>query len=154
LNATKLLTIEQWALTEDVQEKVKNSKTCQELHTAMGKDFWVVTELTSTSRERKLMEGTRLTIQKNNLGYDFTIRTPALPRRYPEFHYEFNFLFDKLKNESRKDKIDIEIISDLILRIYFYWVNFGPLTRGILNIFIIRYCSNRIISFNGIIYFF
>jgi hypothetical protein len=130
LIATKHLAIEQLSLNQTQIENVKKSSSCGELHSAIGKDFWVVTKLTSTSRNGEFMEGTRLTITKQKVGHEFTIRTPALPRRYPEFNDEFNYLWGKLIEQAKKEELDIDAVSDLIIRFYFYWVNYGPLTRG------------------------
>jgi hypothetical protein len=135
LKATKELVLDQWALTDEVRERVKASNSCAELHQAMGKDFWVVTYCYSTARPDEVLEGTRLTIIKSRTGegHEFTIRTPATPNRWVEFDREFNFLWNEIANEARlvlfhgKDR---NRLVDLILRFYFYWVNFGPLTRG------------------------
>lgn len=41
------------------------AKSCEEVHTAMGRDFWVVTYCTSTEKKGEHLEGTRLTIVVN-----------------------------------------------------------------------------------------
>ena len=76
-------------------------------------------------------------------GYEFTIRTPGQPRRWAHYHDEFVHLFRQLEDiiddrekrkDFEKDKGDkeswLEEVSDIALSFFYYWVNFGPLTRG------------------------
>jgi hypothetical protein len=145
LKATIELLLDQWALTDDVREKVKLATTPAELHNAMGKDFWVVTYCYSTAQPGKVLEGTRLTIIKSRAaeGHEFTIRTPATPNRWVEFDKEFNYLWDVITQEARLVLFhgqNRDRLTDLILRFYFYWVNFGPLTRGTAAIGLIAVC--------------
>lgn len=83
----------------------------------------------------------------------FTIRTPGVPKRWEEYDAELDYFWRKLQviaskqqveqikkkegsdtneniqiNESNQEELN-EIV-DHCLSIFFYWVNFGPLSRG------------------------
>lgn len=63
-------------------------------------------------------------------GYEFTIRTPGTPSRWREYDEELRSLWGQLTEAYVQGEEDVDAISDLILSIFYYWVNFGPLSRG------------------------
>ena len=85
---------------------------------------------------------TRLTIVANNPeGFEFTIRTPGTPTRWKQYDAELCAVWGKLtaavcenanpeecQGEAKEAKEDA--VCDLILTMFYYWVNFGPLSRG------------------------
>lgn len=105
----------------------------------------------STFRTRILLcLRTRLTIVANSPeGFEFTIRTPGTPARWSQYEDELCAVWGKLtaavcgsapsdshsgghgetptgaEEEAREDTV-----CDLILTMFYYWVNFGPLSRG------------------------
>jgi len=113
------------------KKRVRNATSVEEMYNIIGEDFFVITPCHPRSF-KKTMEGTRLTIQKQKYGHLFTIRTPGTPDRWKQFDKELTKVFNELyaysKNKSKKD--DLEESVKLALIWYFYWVNFGPLTRG------------------------
>lgn len=81
----------------------------------------------------------------------FTIRTPGTPDRWIQYEAELEYFWHKLQdiairrhkeeeltdspttnNDNSIDEKDEELneIIDNCLSIFFYWVNFGPLSRG------------------------
>ncbi|CAM9565623.1 unnamed protein product [Discosporangium mesarthrocarpum] len=117
----------------------------EEIHGAVGRDHWVVTPCERTSlapgTTGRVMEGTRLTIvAKAPDGYEFSIRTPGTPGRWKQFDEELCAVWGALTAavcaregatvmESDPGGED-EDLSDLVLKLFYYWVNFGPLSRG------------------------
>jgi len=63
-------------------------------------------------------------------GYEFSIRTPGTPPRWIDYDLEMQHFFDLLTEEVSKESWDINLVSDLILTLTFYWYNFMPLSRG------------------------
>jgi len=93
------------------------------------------------------MEGTRLTIQAmpRPQGHVFSIRTPGTPERFKQFDKELSFVWDKLSAMAAESDFtpaglsaqshsvllgSLERVFDKCLSFYFYWVNFGCLSRG------------------------
>eukprot|EP00752_Nemacystus_decipiens_P001790 g1729.t1 len=154
LDLMKRLMCEQSSLSDEAKEAVSHPDAgLAELHDAVGHDHWVVTPCHRTSlglgSEGRIMEGTRLTIVANNPeGYEFTIRTPGTPARWTQYEDELSAVWGKLtaamcesvtsgssgdgsgggETETQEDKEDT--VCDLILTMFYYWVNFGPLSRG------------------------
>ena len=63
-------------------------------------------------------------------GYEFTIRTPGTPHRWKGYDEELRSLWGELTEAICMGEEDMDHVSDLVLSIYYYWVNFGPLSRG------------------------
>jgi len=108
----------------------RDAKTCDEVYAVMKQDFFVVTPCFS-NRTGKMLEGTRLTLQRTEPeGWEYSIRTPGTPPRWIDYDLEMKHVFQLLTDQIRSDPNDIEKISDLILTNIFYWYNFMPLSRG------------------------
>lgn len=83
---------------------------------------------------------TRLTIVANNPdGFEFTIRTPGTPERWKQYDDELCAVWGKLtaaicenadSERQEAKEAQEEAVCDLILTMFYYWVNFGPLSRG------------------------
>lgn len=81
-----------------------------------------------------------MTIVANNPdGFEFTIRTPGTPKRWEQYDKELCAVWGKLtaavcENEDpdcqETKEAREEAVCDLILTMFYYWVNFGPLSRG------------------------
>ncbi|XP_042494267.1 suppressor of RPS4-RLD 1 [Macadamia integrifolia] len=70
-------------------EKIMQAESCSDLYDVIGEDFWLATRCESTAFEGKLLEGTRITLQKmNEQGFDFAIRTPCTPSRWDDYDAE------------------------------------------------------------------
>ncbi|KAL6073358.1 Suppressor of RPS4-RLD 1 [Balamuthia mandrillaris] len=122
---------QQQALDEHAKKRVAEAKECADLHAIMKRDFWVVTPCYSTARPGKIMEGTRLTLQASSPeGFEYAIRTPGTPPRWQEYDYEMTYIFELLKKEASSPSPNLDRLSDLILKLSFYWYNFMPLSRG------------------------
>jgi len=142
-------------LSEPAKKVVSCAATLDDVYDSIGEDFWVVCPCMSSIHKKALLEGTRLTLCKkiadginsDGVGYDFSIRTPGLPMRWTEMTAEltacFNCIVGQLTILKRMEKMEIATPSStsirestLIslkresLRLFYYWVNFAPLTRG------------------------
>lgn len=78
-----------------------------------------------------------MTIVANNPeGFEFTIRTPGTPDRWRQYEDELSAVWGNLtaavceNAKSENGAADQDAVCDLILTIFYYWVNFGPLSRG------------------------
>lgn len=146
-------------LLEPKKVLVSSATTLDDIYAAVGEDFWVVCPCRSSIQDKELLEGTRLTLVKKTetgtggsgsdtgVGYDFSIRSPGLPARWEAMEAEltacFNSIVKQLLLLKRMDNIDHMTPSSCnirettqsqlmreALRLFFYWVNFAPLTRG------------------------
>ncbi|KAG0562763.1 hypothetical protein KC19_9G169700 [Ceratodon purpureus] len=116
---------------------VDAAKDCSDLFKVIGRDFWVVTPCNSTHEEGKVLDGTRLTLQKQGTkGFDFSIRTPGTPPRWADYDAEMAAAWQALcdaycnKAYGSLELSELEHVRDCILRLSFYWYNFMPLARG------------------------
>jgi len=117
-------------LTEKQKQEVRNAKTLGDLYNVIKRDYYITTPCHSL-RTGSIMEGTRLTIQYHAPdGYEFSIRTPGTPPRWIDYDCELTYVFNMLVEEARKENMDLDRVSELILTVTFYWYNFMPLSRG------------------------
>jgi len=122
--------IKQKNLSENLKSRVRAAKTCDDLYEVMRRDYWIVTPCHST-RTGKILEGTRLTLQKTDPeGFEFSIRTPGTPPRWIDYDLEMKHVFNLLTQEVRRQPMDFDKVTNLILTVTFYWYNFMPLARG------------------------
>jgi len=100
--------------------------------------FYVVTPCNSLKVPGRSMEGTRITLTSHPTeGYEFFINSPTTETRkflYMEdmdfaFHNFISALQTVLKGDG-KDKQASDAAFDRGLEIFFYWVNYAPLSRG------------------------
>jgi hypothetical protein len=141
----------QLALNAATKQIISCAATLDDVYAIIGEDFWVVCPCMSSIHNELLLEGTRLTLCKKDsgggVGYDFSIRTPGLPARWTAMESELTACFDNIVKQlvllKRMDKMEVSTPrSDSIrltassqltreaLRLFYYWVNFAPLTRG------------------------
>jgi len=113
-------------------DTLKEASSCHDVWNVIQQGFYVETPCHSLARPGKLMAGTRITLlQKAPDGFDFTIRTPGTPPRWVEMDQEMAHVWKLLTLEARrKDGPDLDKFTELALTFYFYYVNFGPLSRG------------------------
>lgn len=118
-------------------KEVDAAKDCSDLYKTVEKDFWVCTPCNSTHQEGKVLDGTRLTLQKlDSQGFDFSIRTPGTPLRWEDYDVELSAAWQALcdaycnKAYGSLELSDLENVRECILRLSFYWYNFMPLARG------------------------
>ncbi|KAH9538801.1 hypothetical protein CY35_15G025500 [Sphagnum magellanicum] len=116
---------------------VDATKSCFDLYKVVGKTFWVNTECMSTAKEGKILDGTRLTLQKTPAkGLEFSIRTPGTPDRWAEYDIEMTSAWEAVCDAycngafGSMDVEELEPVRNSILRLCFYWYNFMPLARG------------------------
>eukprot|EP01126_Amoeba_proteus_P056613 TRINITY_DN7132_c0_g1_i2.p1 TRINITY_DN7132_c0_g1~~TRINITY_DN7132_c0_g1_i2.p1 ORF type:complete len:433 (+),score=77.31 TRINITY_DN7132_c0_g1_i2:2000-3298(+) len=118
--------------SEKMKRQVQQAKDIYQLFHVMHQDFWVTTPCLSI-RTGMIMEGTRLTLQctdrKAGL-FEYSIRTPGTPPRWTDYDEEMNYVFNEVTTAIRDSNSDLDIVSDLILTLTFYWYNFMPLSRG------------------------
>lgn len=112
-------------------EQVSPLGSLEELYKLIGHDFYVTTPTHSCCGQPS-MEGTRLTIQSVGplQGHVFSIRTPGTPERFKQFDRELSFVWTKLCGLLETPEVSAESIYEQCLAFYFYWVNFGCLSRG------------------------
>ncbi|KAL2652061.1 hypothetical protein R1flu_020189 [Riccia fluitans] len=116
---------------------IDSAATCKEVYDVVGQDFWIVTPCHSTASSGKVLDGTRLTLQKLGLNsYDFSIRTPGTPQRWAEYDREMTAAWEEYcklycgrSKASNKSK-QMKQLQECILRLSYYWYNFMPLARG------------------------
>ncbi|ELR17609.1 tetratricopeptide repeat domain containing protein [Acanthamoeba castellanii str. Neff] len=119
-------------VSQELRHKLtRDNLDCKTLHEAVQHDFWVVTPCHSLARPNRIMEGTRLTIQRSPPeGYEFSIRTPGTPNRWQEYNAEMAHNYRLLQEEASKPHRDLSKLTELVLHMAFYWYNFMPLSRG------------------------
>ncbi|KAJ5077958.1 suppressor of rps4-rld 1 [Anaeramoeba ignava] len=118
-------------LSPQEQKLVEKAKNVVDIYSIIKKDFWIVTECKSTTRENHIMEGTRLTIQwKPPEGFEYSIRTPGTPSRWEDYTLEFNEIWRIFIEEASKKERNFAKLNQLIHNLIFYWFNFMPLSRG------------------------
>jgi len=77
------------------------------------------------------LEGTRITlVYVPPNGHEFLIRTHGRPPRWKRYEEEMEHNFNLLTEEVRKENMDLDKVSDLILQFTYFWYNFMPLSRG------------------------
>jgi hypothetical protein len=118
-------------MTDIMKNKIANITTLDELYAIMKIDFYVIIPCYSRASPGKVLEGTRLTLLYHEpAGYEYTIRTAGTPIRWVEFHNELNICFDKFINAILYKKQESKIILKHSLEMFYYWVQFAPLSRG------------------------
>lgn len=130
----RLIPTQQRGLSYDRKVLIRKCKTAEEMHSIVGDDFYVITPCHPRCKGGKVMEGTRLTLQKQKYGHLLTIRTPGIPGRGIQYNKELSKVWKELTNNAKvrtqKNEEHLEKSVELSLIFYFYWVNFGALTRG------------------------
>ncbi|XP_051126901.1 suppressor of RPS4-RLD 1 [Andrographis paniculata] len=118
-------------------QEVMKAESCSDLFRAVGEDFWLATWCDSMTVEGKRLEGARISLQKmDEIGYDFSIKTPCPPTRWDDFEVEMASAWEALcdaycgENFGSTDFDVLENVREAILRMTYYWYNFMPLSRG------------------------
>ncbi|MCO5575061.1 hypothetical protein L7F22_028858 [Adiantum nelumboides] len=118
-------------------QAIEAAESCAQIYDVIGEDFWVVTPCHSAASEGKVLDGTRLTLQKmGENSFDFSIRTPGTPTRWTDFDHELSAAWETLCDtfcwevSGSTDPKLLEKVQDSILKLTYYWYNFMPLARG------------------------
>eukprot|EP00123_Amoebidium_parasiticum_P009401 comp19447_c0_seq1/m.22602 comp19447_c0_seq1/g.22602 ORF comp19447_c0_seq1/g.22602 comp19447_c0_seq1/m.22602 type:complete len:961 (-) comp19447_c0_seq1:504-3386(-) len=126
----QLLPLQQ-QLTQAQRMQVNAARDFKELYDVVHRDFYVVTPCHSSKVQGHVMEGTRLTVQLHEPdGFDVAIKTPGTPPRWNEFASELDHIFTQLCTAATTNDQNIDLCSDLVLAMSFYWYHFMPLSRG------------------------
>ena len=117
--------------THQISE-IDKAKTLEDFFVISGVSniMFVVTECESMVHPDKKLPGTRVVISKvPPEGYDISIGSPTEDNRFDLFSAEVDRAFKKILDALVKGSTTQEIV-DLCLDLYFYWANWGPLSRG------------------------
>ena len=118
-------------LPPDRLQRLATVTTCDELFQVIGQGFYLETPCVSIGTPGTSFSGTRITLlQKPPGGYEFTIRTPGTPPRWVLYTQEFDLLWQRMTRAATAKVVDKNELSTCIFAFYFYWCNFGPLSRG------------------------
>lgn len=70
----------------------------------------------------------KVALRYASTGYEFSIKTPVTPKRWRDYAYELDHIFQKLIKALCSDDSAEVLYTSLLLA--FYWYNFMPLARG------------------------
>lgn len=118
-----------------VEARLRECRNIHDLYALCGhSDFWVSTSCASLKSRAKTLDGTQIALQKRDPdGYDFTIRTPCTPDRWREYDAEMReawLVAARRAAEVRRDTSARRFAVDAALVCFYYFVNFGALSRG------------------------
>eukprot|EP00463_Aulacantha_scolymantha_P001692 TRINITY_DN231_c0_g1_i4.p1 TRINITY_DN231_c0_g1~~TRINITY_DN231_c0_g1_i4.p1 ORF type:complete len:221 (+),score=41.04 TRINITY_DN231_c0_g1_i4:2153-2815(+) len=111
---------------------IHEAKTEDDLFKLIGHDFWVIASCKSHIGNEDL-ESLRFILQNNEPdGYNFATQIPIKPERDEQFDKELTQVFNDLQKhvEGKREDNDLEKSLELCLTFYYYWVNYGNVTRG------------------------
>lgn len=140
----KPLVCEQVKNLNDYDKKtIRNAKTLDDVHNIVGHDFTVTAPIQSRAGNDTL-QGTRIILgEQPPNAYCFSIQIVTKPERDVQFGKELTHIFNEFEELGDED-ISIEQSLELSLSFFYYWVNYGALSRGtaacgliILNAFLI-----------------
>jgi tetratricopeptide (TPR) repeat protein len=114
---------------------------------ANGQPFFVKLPVSSRVAPERILEGTRLMLRFNGdeYSFDFAINSAALNNRYEDYTSECEAVFKDLvfavgdildfgyrdrSLVSVLDSAEQKVLLKTGLEMFYYWVNWGPLTRG------------------------
>jgi tetratricopeptide (TPR) repeat protein len=121
-------------LSEMQRSSIAAASSLEEVHGAIGEDFYVVCPCQSSLDQSTIIEGTRLTVlAKPPDGYDFSIRCPGLPAKWVLMDAELHACFDEIVSDlllMQAGKLSEEKLLSDALKFFYYWTNFSPLSRG------------------------
>ena len=122
---------ERKVLTPEEKEKLVKIKTLEEMYSLVGHDFYVITPCRSRRDSAISVEGTRLTLLKHEPnGFEFAIRTPGTPDRWRILDLELDACFQRIVEAINSENFDVDEVLHRALDLFFFWVNFAPLSRG------------------------
>jgi hypothetical protein len=118
-------------------EKIRKAQQVYDLASVVGMSaFYIVVPCQSIKNSSKYLNGTRITGAKNsNGGWDLSICSASTQERFVEYEEELHDVFQRLiqafidylkaGNPQNHDKI-----FKIALELFYYWVNFAPVSRG------------------------
>lgn len=111
---------------------ISNARTIGDLFeiTNVPSIMFVVTECESLVNPARKIPGTRVVLSRvPPEGFDISIGSPTEEDRSVLFSAEVEASFNRIIDALVQGK-DTDTIVDLTLNLYFYWANWGPLSRG------------------------
>jgi len=128
--ALKTLACEQQRNLSDFDKNLINeARKVEDVHRLIGHDFGVVAPVYSRCGKNKL-EGTRIILaEQQPEGHCFSIQIPLKPERDESYDNALSEVFNDL-DELKNGDSDLEQAVELCLSFYYYWVNYGVLSRG------------------------
>ena len=125
------------AAMADWRRKLDRAETLEDVYGLCGgRDFWVVAPCGSSIAAGEALEGTRVTLQRSSPdGFDFTIRTPGTPARWGLYDAEMARAWGAAVDAGARVRAsrsagDAAALVDAAATLFYYWVSFGPLSRG------------------------
>ena len=140
-------------LSKEQRQKIQSANSLKALYQAIQKPFFVIPPIQSSLNTSSYLNGTRISLNKASIDtYDFSICSASTSDRMflyeHELHYVFEFLVEALHdfmtfqqhkepvselddrmyiNEHQKRQDDVLRLG---LKLFYYWVNYAPITRG------------------------
>eukprot|EP00605_Chrysophyceae_sp_TOSAG23-4_P002051 GSChrysophyteH1.ASY1.ANO1.2272.1 assembled CDS len=125
---------------------ISAAATLEELARATSDgNFYIVTRLQTQENSSRSLPGTLFSIIRADPGYSFSICLPSSPTRFSDYEREMDTAFSRMiysvklyRSEARMmqdfDEANAvrlrQNVIDCAFHMFFYWANFGPLTRG------------------------
>ena len=112
--------------------EIKKAKTMEDLFVIAGISsiFFTITDVKSSVSPGSTIQGTRISITRMHPeGYDLSIGSPTNLHRFQQFSAEVKFAFDKVV-DAMISGADSNELTNAALNLFFYWANWGPLSRG------------------------
>eukprot|EP01041_Mallomonas_annulata_P007228 gene7228-14744_t len=139
MNLTKTLLLGSSSdFSEEKKIAVMNTTDIEKLfHVSGGKSFYVTTFCASLADPDEIREGTQITLRvsTSSEGYDFLINSLVNPERDIGYARDMNFTFISFIQKlgialDRKNKVTSDAAFDHALEMFYFWVNYAPLSRG------------------------
>jgi hypothetical protein len=116
---------------------IEDAKHVSDLHRGVGdRSFYALMPCYSTLEPGRVMNGTLIRLDKAvNDGWDFGICTSTSYRRYIDYEEELDAAFQRVVRalvnaENLNDSNRREAVEKHTLELFFYWIQFTPITRG------------------------
>jgi tetratricopeptide (TPR) repeat protein len=128
-----------------VAMRVHEAKSLRDLYDAVGQNFLIVTEVPTVvvplsdngeSKSSGTMDGVIFCLIKSRTtanGWDFSVNAASTSTRFKRYARQLEVSFGKVKSavrRSRNTRGDSHFVLDAALELFYYWANFGALTRG------------------------
>lgn len=129
-------------LDESAKQKVSQATTLHQLYKAVySQPMFVIPRIQSTRNEYLYLNGTRITLMKSGLpeGYDYSICSASTMERFQQYEEELHDSYMKYlsileslqkKSKDLRDGNDMKTLLSSSLHLFYYWVNYAPITRG------------------------
>jgi tetratricopeptide (TPR) repeat protein len=123
---------------EKAKHKVMKAKSVSQLYKAVySQPLFVVPRIQSLLHPERYLNGTRITLMPSLVeGYDFSICSASTMDRFLQYEEEHHHVFSNYLNSLASltaedhDPAGISQLLDEALTLFYYWVNYAPITRG------------------------